>query len=166
MGDTPAKLLNKMHQLTSGSVIDESGVAHTTDYTKALYIREHFAGRKIAIFYIFQQELELLKKVFPNHTTIPEEFQRSSDKVFLGQVRSVREGVRLDSADALIFYNLEYSYLSYEQGKNRLSSKERTKPANVYFLCTENGIDADILEAVRAKTDFTASYFVSKHGRL
>lgn len=87
--------------------------------------------------------------------------------VFLGQVRSAREGVRLDTADALIFFNLEYSYLSYEQGKNRLSSKERIDPAQVYFVCSDCGIEQDILEAVHGKSDYTYSFYKAKqHGIL
>lgn len=164
LGDTPVKLMTKLHQLSSGSVIDESGTHIITDYSKAKYIRDYFAGQKIAIFYVYQTEAELLKKAFPKWTDVPEVFQQSDDNdmVYLGQVRSAREGVRLDSAEALIFYNLEYSYLSYEQGKNRLSSKERTTPAKVYFVCSDCGIEQDILEAVHGKTDYTYSYYKSK----
>lgn len=111
---------------------------------------------------MYQTEAELLKKAFPNWTDTPEVFQQHSDLVFLGQVRSAREGVRLDTADALIFYNMEYSYLSYEQGRNRLSSKERTAPAQIYFICSDCGIESDILDAVHGKTDFTYSYYKSK----
>ncbi len=164
LGDTPAKLMTKLHQLSSGSVIDEKGNHIITDYAKARFIRNYFAGKRIAIFYVYQTELELLKEAFPLWTDTPEIFQKQdgNDMVFIGQVRSAREGVRLDTADALIFYNLEYSYLSYEQGKNRLSSKERTKPAHVYFLCSDCGIEKDILDAVNGKKDFTASYYFSK----
>ena len=164
LGDTPAKLMSKLHQLSSGSVIDECGTHLITEYSKAKYIRDYFAGKKIAIFYVYKTELDLLKKAFPLWTDVPEVFQRheGNDMVYLGQVRSAREGVRLDTADALIFYNLEYSYLSYEQGRNRLSSKERITPAQVYFICSDCGIEQDILEAVHGKNDFTYSYYKAK----
>ena len=108
---------------------------------------------------MYQSEAELLQSVFPNWTDNPEEFQVSSNKVFISQVRRAREGVRLDTADALIFFNLEFSYLSYEQGRNRLVSKERTIPADVYFLCSDCGIESKILDAVHGKQDFTLSYY-------
>lgn len=162
LGDTPAKLLTKLHQLSSGTLIDGDGRHIIIDTSKADFVRRHFEGRKIALFYVYQAEADLLKKVFPNWTDVPEVFQESDDRVFIGQVRSAREGVRLDTADALIFFNLEYSYLSYEQGKNRLSSKERTSPARVYFICSNCGIESKILEAVHSKQDFTYSYFKSK----
>lgn len=111
------------------------------------------------MFYVYRQEEEMLKRVFPDWTDDPEEFQASDSKVFISQVRRAREGVRLDSADALVFLNLEYSYLSYEQGRNRLVSKERETPADVWFLCSDCGIERSILEAVHGKTDFTLSYY-------
>ena len=158
LGASAATLLTKLHQLSSGTIICESGALFAFDDSKAKYIKKNFTG-KIAIFYVYQQEFELLKRMFPNWTGDPEEFQKSSDKVFISQVRRAREGVRLDSADALIFFNLEYSYLSYEQGKNRLVSRERSKPADVYFLVSDCGIERHILEAVHSKMDFTLSYF-------
>lgn len=165
LADTPAKLMTKMHQLSSGTVIDNNGEHVITDTCKAEFVKKHFQGCKIAIFYVYQSELDMLKMVFPKWTNVPEEFQKSEDNelVFMAQVRSAREGVRLDKADALIFYNLEYSYLSYEQGRNRLSSKERETPAQIYFICSDCGIESDILDAVHSKQDFTMSYFKNKH---
>lgn len=166
LGDTPAKLLTKLHQLSSGTVITEEGEHMVLDVSKAKYIQNKFRNKKIAIFYTYQSEAELLKHSFPWWTDSPEEFQRTGKEVvFLGQVRSAREGVRLDKAEALIFYNLEYSYLSYEQGRNRLMSKERKGPARVYFLCSHCGIEADILEAVHGKSDFTYAWFKNKQHR-
>lgn len=159
LGDSPAKLLTKLHQLSSGTVIAENGLHLTFDKSKADFVRKQFDGQKVALFYVYQSEAELLQSVFPNWTDSPEVFQASTNKVFISQVRRAREGVRLDTADALIFFNLEFSYLSYEQGRNRLVSKERTAPAEVYFLCSDCGIESKILEAVHGKQDFTLSYY-------
>lgn len=160
LGDTPAKMLNKMHQLSSGTIIDEEGQHHITDPSKAIRIASEFRDQKIAIFYVYQSEADLLHKYFPNYTEDPQTFQDSgNDCVFIAQVRKAREGVRLDKADALIFYNLEYSYLSYEQGRNRIVSKERATPAPIYFVISQCGIESKILDAVHNKEDFTLSYY-------
>lgn len=159
VGDKPATLLSKLHQLSSGSVINDESVPLITDWSKAKYLYEHFKGKKIAIFYVYQCEADILHRAFPNWTDSPEKFQSSKDLTFIAQIRSAREGVRLDSAEALIFYNLEYSYLSYEQGRNRLVSKERTEPVKIYFLCSDCGIEKDIMDAVHNKKDFTLSYY-------
>lgn len=165
LGDTPAKLMSKLHQLSGGSVIDEDGIHHITDYAKAQLIKRHFHGKRIAVFYNFQTELELLQHAFPINTDSPEVFQsqEGNDIVFISQIRRAREGVRLDSADAVIFFNPEFSYLSYEQGRNRIMSRERQSAGQVYFLVSDCGIEKDILEAVRGKSDFTFSWY-RKHG--
>ena len=130
-----------------------------TDNSKALFIKEYFKGKKIAIFYIFKEEFNLLKESFPNWTDSPEDFNESNDKVFLGQIRSSREGVNLSSADALIYYNIEFSALSYIQGKDRMTSKERTKDNDVYFIFAKGGIEKHIYSRVSNKLDFTNKYF-------
>lgn len=165
VADTPAKMLLKLHQISSGTIVCGNGKHVVLDRSKAEFIKSHFRGQKIAIFYIYRAEEEMLKGCFPNWTESPEDFQASTDKVFISQVRRAREGVRLDTADALIFFNLEYSYLSYEQGKNRLVSKERKEPANVFFLCSDFGVEKEILNAVHGKMNFTLSYY-HKHNPL
>lgn len=166
LGDTPAKLMSKLHQLSGGTVIDEEGNHHILDYSKGQFIRDSFKGQRIAIFYCYQSELELLQTVFPVNTDSPEVFQEQSGNgiVFISQIKKAREGIRLDRADAIIFYNPEFSYLSYEQGKNRIMSRERRESGKVYFLTSDCGIESDILKAVRGKQDFTASWYF-KHSR-
>jgi len=159
LADTSVKLQNKIHQLCSGTIKFESGNTKTIDDSKAVYIKEYFKGKKIAIFYVFKEEFNLLKNIFSNFTDQPEEFNESNDKVFLGQIRSSREGVNLSSADALIYYNIEFSALSYIQGKDRMTSKERTKDNDVYFVFSKGGIEKHIYKRVSNKLDFTNSYF-------
>ena len=165
LADTSVKLQNKTHQLCSGTVKFESGNSMTIDDSKGLFIKEYFKGKKIAIFYLFKEEFLLLKNIFPNFTESPEEFNQSNNLVFLGQIRSSREGVNLSSADALIYYNIEFSALSYIQGKDRMTSKERTKDNNVYFIFSKGGIEKHIYKRVSNKLDFTNSYFKKINGK-
>ena len=159
LADTSVKLQNKIHQLCSGTIKFESGNSMIIDSSKGEFIKDYFKGKKIAIFYIFKEEFNLLKKIFTNFTESPEEFNQSNDKVFLGQVRSSREGVNLSTADCLIYYNIEFSALSYIQGKDRMTSKERTKENDVYFIFSKGGIEKEIYKRVSNKLDFTNSYF-------
>lgn len=165
LADTSVKLQNKIHQICSGTIKFESGNSKTIDDSKAVYIKECFKGKKIAIFYVFKEEFNLLKNIFPNFTDQPEEFNESNDKVFLGQVRSSREGVNLSSADSLIYYNIEFSALSYIQGKDRMTSKERTKDNDVYFVFSKGGIEKHIYKRVSNKLNFTNSYFKRINGK-
>ena len=166
LADTAVKEMTKVQQLCGGSVIDEHGEAIILDYSKAEFIRDNFKGQKIAIFYKFKAEFDILTKILTNYTTSPETFQQSTDKAYLGQFVSSREGIRLDTADAILFYGIDFSYLSYEQSKNRIISKERTKEAVLYWIFAENGIEEKIYIAVRNKENYTSSYFNRDYGKV
>lgn len=155
--------MNKLSQLSGGSLIfneDKSGDILTT--VKADYIKRWFdAGEytKIAILYKYKAEFKLLKQTFPNWTDQPEDFNSQKDCVFLGQIRSVQEGVNLKSADALVMYNISFSATSYWQSRARLQNIERDKPARVYWVFSDLGIEDYVYKAVKAKKKFTNSYY-------
>lgn len=165
LADTEVKLRSKLHQIFSGSVIDETGKAICFDKTKAEYIKKNFKGKKIAIFYKYKGEEELLRSCFENLTTSPEEFNASTDKIFFSQIQSGREGVNLSTADCLIMFNIDYSAVSYFQARARLQTKDRTEAAKVYWLFSLGGIEEKIYEAVHNKKDYTLNYFRRDFGK-
>ena len=158
LADTPVKLMQKVHQLSSGTVKFESGNTMTFSTFKADYIKHYFKGQKIAIFYKFKAEFECLKSVFSDWTNDIEEFN-TSNKVFLSQIVSGREGINLSIADSLIFYNIDFSATSYLQARDRLTSKTRTKENKVYWVFSDYGIEKDIYKAVIKKEDYTLKHF-------
>lgn len=166
LADTTVKEMTKIQQLCGGTVLSETGEAIILEYSKAYFIRDYFKGKKIAVYYKFKAEFELLTKVFTNYTTSPESFQKSTENVFLGQFQSSREGIRLDTADAIVFYGIDFSYLSYEQAKNRIISKERTKEAVLYWVFAEGGIEEKIYKVVKNKQSYTTSYFTRDYGKI
>jgi len=153
IADTEVKLRSKLHQIFSGSVIDEAGEAVCFDKTKAEYIKKHFKGRKIAIFYKYKGEEQIIRSTFNNLTTSPEEFNASSDLIFYSQVQSGREGVNLSTADCLIMFNIDYSAVSYFQARASLQTKARTEAAKVYWLFAFGGTEQKIYKAVSEKKD-------------
>lgn len=162
-----AQLLSKLNQIGSGTLKydpvpdgDNDGVIH--DYSKADFIKAYFHGRKIAIFYKYVAEGKLLRQYFPNHTDNAADFNSSNDLVFIGQVKSFCEGVDLSSADCLVNYNIEFSATVYSQSRARLLSLERTRPAPVYFIFPEHGIDDKIYQAVSNKKNFTWTYYANE----
>ena len=166
LADTAVKEMTKIQQICGGSVLDEAGDAVIIDYTKAKFISDYFKGQKIAIYYKFKAEFEILSSVFTNHTSEPEVFQKSTNTVYLGQFQSSREGIRLDTADAIVFYGIDFSFLSYEQAKNRIISKERTKEAVLYWVFCEGGIEEKIHKVVKNKQSYTSSYFDRDYGKV
>jgi hypothetical protein len=164
LGDTPAKLMQKCHQLYSGTCILEEGQGVIIDDTKAIFVRDKFKGKKIAILYRYKLELDLLKQTFPNWTDSPEAFRDDDTLTYFGQIVSSREGINLSTADGLIFYNIDHASLSYFQARDRCTSKDRVKPNNVYWIFSEDGIEERIYDAVINKKDYTTSYFKRDFG--
>lgn len=158
VADTPAKLLQKLHQISSGTIkIDDDYLI--LDLSKAEFIKKQFEGKKIALFYNFVGELEVLKKVFDNLTTDIETFNKEPNTNIALQIVSGREGVNLSKADALVFYNISHSATSYWQARDRLTTIDRLNN-KIYFVFNRKGIEKRIFNAVLDKKNYTTSLFL------
>lgn len=172
LADTAAKLLNKMHQIYSGTVIfDESmygSDGQILDHSKVDFIFNNFIDKKLAIFYKFRAESHLLRfkaitagyKVYEN----VEEFNNCTDKcIFISQFQSGREGINLSTADRLICYNIDFSAVTYWQCRARIQSKDRANEASLHWIFSEGGIEKQIYQAVMNKKNYTLSYFKKEY---
>jgi hypothetical protein len=157
LADSGAKLMQKIHQLESGTIKFESGKSQSLDYSKAIFIRDKFKGKKIAILYYYVEELELLKQVFPNHTNDLNEFN-TTDKDFIGQMYSSAMGINLSSADCLVFYSFGFSGSMFIQAIDRLTTKDR-KENDVYFVFGKGSLTEKIYKVVSQKKNFTEAQF-------
>lgn len=157
--DTAVKLQSKIHQICSGTIKTENGARRILDDSKARYIANNYNNQKIAIFYKFIAEGELLRKTIPNATDNPERFNAVPGAAFVSQIQSGSMGVNLSSADVLIFYNIDFSAVQYWQARARLQSLDRAKPALVHWLFSRGGIEDKIYAAVLKKRNYTLKYF-------
>lgn len=159
--ETAADLLNKIHQLSGGTIKIDDGY-YIVDRSKAEFLADKFKGHHYCVFYSYKAERDLLKAVLGSSVTEDwQTFQADPTSIFIGQIRSVREGIRLDTADFSVFYSMEYSYVSYAQGIARIVSKERTDIATIYFLTSQCRIEKMILDCVHDKKDFTLAVYTN-----
>ena len=158
LADTAVKLMSKLHQLYSGTIKFESGESMVIDLSKAEYIRKHFKNKKIAIFYKFKEELNALKKVFKKSLcTELDEFNSTNKNIAL-QIVSGREGISLKNAQALVYYNIDFSATSYWQSRDRMTTKDRLYN-KIYWVFSSDGIENDIYKSVIKKKDYTLTHF-------
>jgi hypothetical protein len=159
LADTGAKMMQKLHQIHSGTVKFESGNSTILDKRKGEFIKDYFSGKKIGIFYIFKEEYNLLLQVFgeENLTNDLDEFNSTNKNIAL-QVVSGREGISLRAADALVFYNIAFSAVSYWQARDRLSGIDRLHN-KVYWVFSTKGIEKKIYKAVQSKKNYTLNIF-------
>ena len=181
--DTAVKLMQKLHQIWSGSVItdDENDrEAVIISPYKAEYIKSRYAGKKIAIFYLYRAEGQILEKVFreeieknapesllcrlPLHPACgaPKFDGHGSSALpnpYLGQLQSGSMGVDLSGYDYLIFFNISFSAMLYFQARARTGSHSRKDPQRVVWIFSKGGIERKIYDAVSRKKDYTLNYF-------
>ena len=162
VADTAVKLQQKIHQLSSGTIKFEDGSTQIIDNSKALFIKEKFKDNKIAIFYNFVAELEMLKQTFCNKLTTDLDEFNTTDKWIALQIVSGREGISLAKADALVMFNIQFSAVSYFQSKDRLTTKDR-EVNNVFWIFSKDGIEQNIYNAVSKKLDYTNSIFKKQY---
>lgn len=163
LADTSVKLLNKMHQIENGTVKFESGNTMSLSYTKANFIKQKFEGKKIAIFYYFIEEFNLLKEVFKNYTTNIEEFN-TTNKIYIGQQYTNSLGVNLSKADCLVFYNFGYSGTNFVQSIDRLTVKDRLVN-DVYFVFPKGSLTERIYKTVKEKKNYSDKIFKQDYVR-
>ena len=159
LGDTPVKLMSKLHQLYSGTVKFESGNSMVLAKTKAEYILNNFSDRRVGIFYKFKEELAAIKEVLgDNVTTELTDFDADKSQHIALQIVSGREGISLKNADCIVYYNIDFSATSYWQSRNRMTTKDREEN-HIYWLFSQGGIESLIYKAVSKKKDYTVSHF-------
>lgn len=159
IADTAARVMQTEHQLATGTIKLDNGRGVTIDQTKVDYIKDNFHGRKLAIYYNYIQEFEMLKDSFPNWTNSDVEFNESKDMVYLGQFVSKRSGISLRTADDLIFISVPFSATSYFQARSRHAHKDRTDVCNVHFILAKKTIDGYVYKMVKKKKNFTLRYY-------
>ena len=159
LGDTGVKLMQKVHQLCSGTCKFEDGTSMVIDYSKAKFIKWKFENEKIAIFYKFKEELNALRQVYgaENLTEDLDEFNNSFKSIAL-QIVSGREGISLKNAKYLVYYNIDFSATSYWQSRDRLTTMDRSSN-DVYWVFAKGGIENAIYKSVLNKKNFTLNLF-------
>lgn len=165
IADTGAKLMQKVHQLSSGTIKIDNETSLIIDNSKALYIAEHFKEHKIAIFYKYVAQLQSLKEVLKDKLTTDIDEFNNSDKWLALQFISGREGTNLSKADALVMIEIDFSATTYFQARDRMTIKEREEN-NVFWIFGKNTIEQDIYKRVIDKKPYTLNNFLKENDCL
>lgn len=148
-----------------------------TDQSRQVAVLEIFEKHpRVIIFYNFDYELELLKKMSFSctdcgedgdfemaewnghmHQPIPE----TKSWVYLVQYNAGAEGWNCIKTDTIIFYSQNYSYKIMQQAAGRIDRLNTPyKDLYYYHLKSRSGIDLAICRALRNKKDFNESRYV------
>ena len=162
IADTGAKLMQKVHQLSSGTIKIDNDKSLIIDNSKAVYVAEHFKDEKIAIFYKYVAQLQSLKEVLKDKLTTDIDEFNNSDKWLACQYIKYREGVNLSKADCLVMIEIDFSATTYFQSRDRCTTKERLIN-NVFWIFGKNTIEQQIYKRVIDKTPYTLNHFLKEN---
>lgn len=160
--DTAVKLQQKVHQLCSGTVIalkNNLVEYKILDDYKVNYICKNYIGKKLAIFYLYASEGEMLKNRFVNWTSDPIVFNSNKQTIFISQFQSGGRGINLSAADVIIFFNIHFSSELYQQARQRGQEQNKSKATELHWLFSDVGIERKIYSKVINKQSYTLSYF-------
>jgi hypothetical protein len=126
------------------------------------------SNRKLIIFYNFDYELDMLKKLamvnkIPHaewnghkHEKIP----ISDSWMYFVQYSAGCEGWNCTETNAIVFYSLNYSYRITEQASGRIDRRDsKYDVLKYYYIITDAWIDRAIKKALDAKKTFNKTKY-------
>lgn len=124
---------------------------------------------RIVIFYNYDAELDLLKRIcrsenrpiseINGHTKDLKAYEQESDSITLVQYQSGSMGLNLQMSCRIIYFTLPLSSEHFEQSKKRIHRIGQKQTCFYYLMICEGSVEEQILQTLEQRKDFTDELF-------
>lgn len=143
-----------------------------TRFENLAMIIDDFSEKRVIIFYNFNYELELLKRLLETRYPDIPVYERNGNKhdsipdtdswIYLVQYNAGCEGWNCITCNQMIFFSQNYSYKMMKQASGRIDRINTPyKELYYYYFRSKSSIDLSIHRALKNKKDFNERKFIS-----
>ena len=158
---TAATLTNKLLQVTSGAIYNESSETIVVHDTKLEFLESLLEENSAPtlVFYHFKHALQRILDKFPEAVVLSdnniEDWRDGKIKLLVAHPQSGGIGLNLQCNTGelaqCVWYDLPYSSENYIQANARVYRQGQTKPVIIHHLTMENSIDEQVVKVLDGK---------------
>lgn len=169
---TKLAVIGKLQQAANGFMYipNDCGSNTTVRFqhnNKLDWLNTYLTKSPTLIVYRFAADLEDIQKFLTEkHITNTDdvtEFKKGNYNVLLLQC-SQCDSFNLQMCNDIIFYTMDYSYISYDQMCKRVWRMGQTKAVNIHILVAENTVEEQIWKTVSKKETLSDLFYAIKGG--
>ena len=166
--------------------IDGIELVGDTSLTKMLYLRQlasqynknklnqlrdilESTEDRVIIFYNFNKELEIIKKMCENlekpvsvingNIKDLKNFNQYENSITLVQYQAGAMGLNLQKANKIVYFSLPLQSELFEQSKKRIHRIGQEKTCFYWYLITKNSVEEQIYQTLKERRDYTNKLF-------
>lgn len=152
-------LTNKLLQIASGSVYDESGIYHTLHTEKLEVLKEIVEEAKspVLVFYNFKHERDLILSEFKEAKVLESDrdvrdWNTKKIPLLLAHPASCAYGLNMQAGGHnIVWFSPTWNLEQYEQANARLNRQGQTETVTVSHIIATGTVDEVVMSALQSK---------------
>lgn len=166
--DNNSREMQIIRQLCGGFVYKDDKTFIETSTAKIEALKDLMNKyKKILIYYYYQAEREILLKHLQDKVTEELDIAKNSDKHFIAQMTSMREGITFPECEAIVYFNIDFSAITFLQSQERASLHNKDKVDIIHLVSSPfpskkalgKSFEQLVLDILKHKKRFTDSHY-------